>query len=122
MLTLTQVEVHKASISDDGTRSTLHQPAEAVPEGKEAATMEMKLLSPPEAKFEVLVTNDQKYNHDYDKVSDRLRQVVTNLEVPAGTDKTLAVFFRPGSVPSDRPEPDVTPIGGWAELSNDMSE
>ena len=78
-------------------------------------TMEVKILSPVEAAFQVLVVNDQKYIHSYDRMPEETRQIVISLELPAHTDKTIAVRFRPGCVSPTQPEPKVVPLGVWAE-------
>jgi hypothetical protein len=109
MLTRNSAEVSNASVSDDGKRLVLRR------SGKGSPTMEMRILSPTDARFEVLVTNDQPYIHDYDRMSDSDRQVVINLRIPADATQTLTVCFRPGSVLADEPQPTVTSLSEWQE-------
>ena len=113
MLALNSPELTRASVSENGKRLLLQRSANSVPEGERPATMEMRILSPADAGFDVLVTNDQEYIHYYDRISDDARQVVINLTLPANTAETLTVYFRPGSVPQEEPEPKIVPLSQW---------
>lgn len=113
MLTLNSPGLTRSSVSEDGRRLTLFRGKETDPPTGDRPSMHMEILNPPEARFDVVVTNDQPYIHYYDRVSDDARQVLIQLELPAGKRQTLAVFFRPGSVPPSGAAPEVIPLDRW---------
>ncbi|MGE4490604.1 MAG: heparinase II/III family protein [Kiritimatiellales bacterium] len=76
-------------------------------------TMVMKLLSPEDARFEVLTVNDQKYIHSYDRMPENTKQIVINLDLPAQAETTISVYFKPGRDPARRDLPDIIAMEKW---------
>ncbi len=78
------------------------------------ATMQLKILSPANAKFEVINLKGSKYINYYDHIDSILKQVIINIKLPPGAQQTLAVLFKPDSVPEKLPTPGLTSLKTWA--------